>query len=197
MKYKKLTGIVLKKQNYKEADQILTVWTREEGKIRCLAKALRLPKSKLAHAVADLGLSEVHLAGNHLPVLIGARPIRQFRTVREDLQKMAIGFYAAELMLKMTADEHPNPPAFNLLAEFLHSLDQTDYSEKYHPLLECFSLDLLDALGFKIPQNFTTPKIMSMDIDEIEKTHRIINRFIEYILERSVRSEAFLAQSQV
>ena len=180
MKYKKLTGIILKKQNYREADQILTVWTRESGKIRCLAKALRLPKSKLSFACQDLSEVELDLVGKNLPTLIGAKPLRQFKSLREDLKKTAIGFYAVELMLKMTADEHPNLEAFNLLSDFLHNLDELDYAAQYDQLLDLFCLNLLDALGFKVPE------------DSRVLNHGKINKFIEYIIERNIKSEAFL-----
>ena len=192
MKYKKLTGIILKKQNYREADQIVSVFTREAGKVRCLAKSLRHPKSKLNYAVQDLSESEISVVGGNLPILISAKPIRQFAGLRDDLKKTAIAFYAGELMLKMTADEHPNETAYDLLQNFLINLNHHDFSEKYHPLLECFSLDLLDTLGFRIPKDLDSERVMKMNIDEIEQTHRTINKFIEYILERNIKSEAFL-----
>ena len=122
MRYAKLEGIILKKQNYKEADQILTVWTRQSGKIRCLARGVRLNKSRLAYSLADLAQVEIQLAGRNLPTLIGVSPVRQFRTLVQDLKKTAMAFYAAELMMKMTADEHPNPQAFELLSDFLSRL---------------------------------------------------------------------------
>src|SRR6185369_17025132 len=131
MRYKKLLGIILKKQNYKEADQILTVWTREAGKVRVLARGLRKPASKLVYALPDLGITEIHITGNNLAVLIGAKPIKQFQNLTGDLQKTVIGFYAAELMLKMTADEHPNLEAYDLLAGFLENLDGADFSARY------------------------------------------------------------------
>ncbi len=179
MKYKKHTGIILKKQNYKEADQILTLWTKDSGKVRVLAKSIRLPKSKLAYAVGDLSLCEIDTAGGDFPVLIGAKPLRQYKSIQEDLQKIVIGFYAAELMLKMTADEHPNEIAFDLLSEFLKDLDHPEYFAKDYALLDKFSLDLLETLGFKLPQ-------------EKEVDHTTINKFIEYILERNLKSEALL-----
>lgn len=181
MKYKKLTGIILKKQNYKEADQILTIWTKELGKVRVLAKSIRMPKSKLAYAVSDLSHAEIDIVDSGLPVLIGAKSIQQFRTLNEDLQKMAIGFYAAELILKMTADEHPNLPAFNLLSDFLIDLDQPEYMASDYELLDKFSLDLLDSLGFKFPEGKNPD-------------HSTINKFIEYILERNLKSELLLNQ---
>lgn len=204
MKYKKLTGIVLKKQNYREADQIVSCWTREAGKIRVLAKSLRMPKSKLAYAMQDLSEVEIHSVGRSLPTLIGAKPLRQFCSLRQDLKKTAIAFYGAELMLKMTADEHPNQLAYDLMIEFLSTLDELDYSVRYYPLLECFSVKLLDSLGFQIPNNlhadlnllsnleFKKFKHVAIESDTVEQLHSVINKFIEYILERNIKSEPFL-----
>jgi len=206
MRYKKLTGIILKKQNYKEADQILTVWTKEAGKIRILAKSIRKPQSKMNYAVQDLGLCELDVTGQNLVVLIGAKPLGRFQNLQKDLKKTVIGFYAAELMLKMTADEHPNVEAFNLLSDFLHNLDRLDYSVRYYPLLECFSLKLMDNLGFAIPSTADSDLEMLSQLefedfdklqladDRIEELHSTINKFIEYILERNIKSEILLNQ---
>lgn len=204
MRYKKLTGIILKKQNYREADQIVSCWTREAGKVRVLAKALRLPKSKLAYAVQDLSEVEIHAVGRNLATLIGAKPLRQFSSLKQDLKKTAIAFYAAELMLKMTADEHPNQPAYDLLTDFLSTLDELDYSVRYYPLLECFSVKLLDVLGFQIPNDlhadlnylsrleFNQFEQVLIESDRVDQLHSVINKFIEYILERNIKSEPFL-----
>ncbi len=177
MKYKKLTGIILKKQNYREADQIVTSWTKELGKVRFLAKAVRRPASKLNHCLIDLSEVELELTGSHLPTLIGAKTIRQFRSLHEDLKKAAVGFYVAELMLKMTADEHPNILVYELLADFLQQVNEQDVFDK-HALVDRFALDLAQHLGFGSPKK--------------SDTHRDVNKFIEYILERNLKSEPFL-----
>jgi DNA repair protein RecO len=177
MKYKKLTGIILKKQNYREADQIVSVFTREAGKVRCIAKALRKPTSKLSFAMQDLSEVEIHFTGNHLPTLIGAKPIRQFKTLHQDLKKASIAFYCAELMMKMTADEHPNIQAYDLLSNFLTTLDGHGLIQD-HNLVDGFALDLVKSLGFGSPEKFDS--------------HSDVNQFIEYILERNIKSEPFL-----
>ncbi len=177
MKYKKLTGVILKKQNYREADQIVSCWTREAGKVRVLAKALRLPKSKLAYALQDLSMVEIHSVGRNLPTLIGAKPLNQFNGLRIDLKKAAMGFYAAELMLKMTADEHPNTAAFDLLANFLQQLDLVNPTPDY-PFVDSFALNLAQILGFGTAQH--------------SKTHRDVRNFIENLIERQLQSEPFL-----
>src|SRR5262245_39520274 len=115
MIYQKHTGIVLKKQNYREADQILTVWTEGKGKLRVLARGLRLGKSKLAFSLQDFGVIEFELAGRKaMPSLISARLLENFPGFRESLDKSVSAFYAAELMLKMTPDEEPNRDAYLL-----------------------------------------------------------------------------------
>jgi hypothetical protein len=71
-------------------------------------------------------------------------------------------------------------------------LDDSDYSSNRPPLLESFSLQLLDCLGFKIPQDLDPAAMQRMNPAEVEETHRQINQFIEYIIERNIRSEPFL-----
>ncbi len=179
MTYQKYTGIILRKQNYREADQILTIWTKEEGKVRVMGRGLRLPKSKLAYSVQDLSLAEIEVAGRgSLPTLISAKPIQLFTGLRQDLKKMAVGFYAAELMMKMTADESPNLPAFELLLNSLDKVDQAAADEVSPDAGDLFALDLAQVLGFGSPQK--------------TQTHKDIREFIESLIERKIKSEPFL-----
>lgn len=178
MKYKKLTGIILKKQNYKEADQIVTVWTKELGKVRVLARSLRLSKSKLAYNFQDLSLVELEITGSkNLPTLINTKTVKSFKGIKEMLPKIAQALYACELMLKMTGDEHRNQLAFDLMIKFLSNLETSALNDSFS-LLDKFSLDLAKTLGFGQPK-----KIQS---------HSDIRNFIESILERNLKSEAFL-----
>lgn len=216
MRYKKLTGIILKKQNYKEADQIITLWTKEAGKIRVLARSIRLNKSKLAYSLQDLSLVEIEIVnGKFLPVLIGAKVINSFKKLREDLGKIGIAFYVSELMLKMTADEHPSGSVYNLLVRFFEHLSNAEISQQgYHPVLEVFTLKLLSSLGFGIKEahtSFKIPENLSLYLDDLrtssftqadqiqlnqdvgKKLHEVINEFIEFILERNLKSDLFLS----
>ncbi len=180
MRYKKLTGVILKKQNYKEADQILTVWTRQAGKVRLLAKSLRLPKSKLASSLTELTVVEMEAVGHkNLPTVISAQCKKNYRSFRDDLVKTGSAFYAGELMMKMTADEHPNEPAFNLMVEFLEKLDEVELIGHYS-LIDKFALDLAEILGFGRPQ--------------IIRSHADVRNFIENLIERSLKSESLLKQ---
>ncbi|MBX4187925.1 MAG: DNA repair protein RecO [Candidatus Doudnabacteria bacterium] len=216
MKYNKLTGIVLKKQNYKEADQIVTIWTREAGKVRVMARGLRLGKSKLSFSMQDLSLVDFETAGRKsLPALISAKSTKTYSKLRDDLTKTVAAFYATELMLKITADEQPNPEAYDLLEGFFNYLNTKDISEQpIYSIVDSFSLRLLNTLGFSIEHAQTTfnlpanlnstltllaecnyEELPSIGLNEIvaKQSHTVVKNFIEFILERNIKSEQLLS----
>jgi DNA repair protein RecO (recombination protein O) len=180
MNYKKLTGIILKKQNYKEADQILTIWTESLGKIRVLARGIRLPKSKLVYNLSELAVIEFETTGRkNFPTVISAQIVQNFHRLRQDLLKIASILYAHELVMKMTADEHPNQRVYQILEGFLHKLDESETINHYQ-LLDSFALHLAQALGFGEPKKVNS--------------HSDVRDFIEGLIERKIKSEPFLAQ---
>lgn len=193
----------------------MTIWTREAGKVRVMARGLRLGKSKLAYGMQDLGVVEVETAGNKsLPALIAAKPIRNFSGLREDLSKTVAAFYAAELILKMTPDEEPNQEAYGFLLDFLEFLNATDISSQpVFAIVDSFSLRLMRSLGFSIEhaqETFNMPptlrdsitllmechyhELPQLQLDEqvAKKSHEVIKNFIEFILERNIKSDQFL-----
>jgi DNA repair protein RecO len=215
MKYSKLTAIVLKKQNYKEADQIATVYTREAGKIRCIAKSLRMSLSKLAGSFQDFSAVQMETtAGRGLPVLISSKTVRNFGRLKTDLAKMAAAFYAAELLIRLTPDEQANAEAYDLLAGFFAALDECGAEETLHYLLlDSFALRLLRVMGFSIEfakEGFRLSAAQTQIIEQLEtldyqqtlqlqipekavkQTHKIVGQFVEYIIERNIKSESFL-----
>ncbi len=213
MKYKKLTGIVLKKQNYREADQIVTLWTREAGKVRVMARGLRHGKSKLSYSMQDLSLVDFETAGNRsLPSLVAAKSTKNFINLRDDLSKTVAAFYATELMLKMTADEQPNSDAYELLLSFLEHLNSSmPVQVQPYSIVDSFSLKLLASLGFSFENAQTSMSLPShlghalevlsgceysampqMDEVAARQSHSIVKNFIESILERNIRTEQFL-----
>lgn len=213
MNYRKLTGIILKKQNYKEADQIVTVYTKEIGKIRVLARGLRKAKSKLAYAMQDLSLVEMEIINNKFPTLISAKPVSQHKKIREDLSCAAACFYMAELVLRSTPDEQPNVELFELIGNFMGYMNSA--GDKAGLESYAFALKLMSTLGYSIEraeESFTIPaaisdKIQQMRLASFEtidytdvdhaaagKLKESVRTFVEYVLERNLKSEPFLIQ---
>lgn len=140
-------GIVLKTNDFGEADRILTVLTRHFGKVRVVAKGIRRPTSRLAGHAEPLVHATFQLArGRELDVLTGAELRAPYRSVREDLDRIAAAWYVAELADRFTVDRAPSAPLFDLVEASLRHL------EAGHPApLVCrwFDLHLLERSGFR------------------------------------------------
>ncbi len=141
------TAIILKKQPLGEADEIITFFTRESGKLRGLAKSVKLSKSKLQNSLQSLFVVQIYLAGKgHLPKIISAEPQKVFSGVREDMEALKCAFYASELVLKFTPDAQKDEGLFDLLVGFLEFLEL--FPESRGVALAKLKVDFLQLEGF-------------------------------------------------
>lgn len=121
------TGIVLREVNYKESDKILTVLTRDEGKLTVSARGCRRKNSATAAVSQLLCYSELTLYEyqNRWSLKEGEL-LREWRGVRGDLDKLALGSWFAELTEALTAENLPAPELLRLLLNALYALDELD-----------------------------------------------------------------------
>ncbi len=145
------TAIILKKQTYGEGDELITVLTREKGKMRTLAKSTKFAKSRLQYALQALFYVRLTLTASSLPKIIGAQVLEGFSQIRQDLTIAKIAMYVQELVLKFTPDEEENTELFDLVVAFLGFINEPSCS----PLglsygLEKFKIAFLETLGLGI-----------------------------------------------
>jgi len=140
-------GIVLRQVNYKEADKILTVLTEEGGKRTVKARGCRRKGSALAAPSQLLAWSDMTLFEykDYYNLSEGAT-INLFRHVREDLVKLALGSYFAEVTEAVAEEGQSEPELLSLLLNSLYALDRLD---KPLPLVKAaFELRLLSVAGY-------------------------------------------------
>jgi DNA repair protein RecO (recombination protein O) len=140
-------AIVLKTLDLGEADRILTLLTRHFGKVKVIAKGIRRPTSRLAGYAEPLSHGTYQLArGRELDVLTGAESRSMYRALREDLDRIAAGWYIAEIADRSTAERSPVAPVFDLVETALRHLEAG-----HPPTLVCrwWDLHLLDRTGFR------------------------------------------------
>jgi DNA repair protein RecO (recombination protein O) len=140
-------AIVLKTIDFGETDRILTLLTRHFGKVSVVAKGIRKPTSRLAGHAEPLTHATYQLArGRNLDVLTGAESRALYRSLREDLNGIAAGWYIAELADRFALEKSPSVPLFDLVESALRHL-----AGGYTPALVCrwFDLHLLDRTGFR------------------------------------------------
>lgn len=85
-------GIIIKEMPYRDQDKILTVFTEKEGKVQCIARGVRRPKSPLLASTQVFAYSElVYYPGKTFGNIQQAHLIESFYALRNDLNKMALG----------------------------------------------------------------------------------------------------------
>lgn len=146
------TGFVLKRTDYGETDQIITLFSKEDGKLRCLVKAAKLPTSKLQPALQPLFKVSVTLAGNGgLPKVIGAQVLQTYAGFYHEHDKLKCWYLISELLIKALGDGSPNETLWELVAEYLRFLDEEDLSTAQINLSTSqFQIKAMAALGMGI-----------------------------------------------
>jgi DNA repair protein RecO (recombination protein O) len=140
-------AVVLKRMDLGEADRIVTLYTRDVGKVRAVAKGVRRAVSRAAGHLEPFTLSDVMFAvGRELDVISQADTLEAFRAIREDLELATHAYYLAEVVDLLTEDRMENRAVFDVLVDGLHNLRVAAESRL---VLIVFQLKLLDALGYR------------------------------------------------
>jgi DNA repair protein RecO (recombination protein O) len=145
-------AIILRHADWGEADRLITLYSREQGKLRAVAKGARKITSRKAGHLEPFTHVKLQLSrGRDLFIITQADTIDAYLPLRETLVLTGNSFYVVELLDRFVyEDEGPNPTLFRLLADTLERL-----AEKEDPWLAVryYEMRLLDFLGFR-PQLF-------------------------------------------
>ena len=142
----KTEGIVLRVRNLGEADRIVTLYTKERGKLNVVARGARRIRNRL------LSPTQVFTHGRYLIFpgkglhnLSQADIINSGQNLRDDLEKFAYASYITELLDSSTAEEDPSLEVFALLAGTL-SLGEKG---RLQLAARAFEIRLMRALGYE------------------------------------------------
>jgi DNA repair protein RecO (recombination protein O) len=112
----KAQGIVLRTTDWSETSRIATLWTRELGKVRALAKGGRRLRSAFDNALDLLtvcGIVLLRKSSGSLDLLTEAQVIQRFPRLRADLAALYAGYYVAELLADWTEELDPHPALYD------------------------------------------------------------------------------------
>ncbi len=119
-------AVCLRRLDYSETSQVLTLFAAEHGVVRMIAKGMkRSTKTRVAVGVDMLELGQVvwsagpAAAEGRLATLREWHQQEIFPDIRHDLQAVMVAQYAAELVLSVLAEHDPQPALFAVLVKFL------------------------------------------------------------------------------
>ena len=118
-------ALVLRETAYKESDKILTLLTQEAGKLTASGRGCRKKGSAIAAGCQLLVWSDMVLYEYRGRWSIQEAAVeREFRGMRQDIVKFALGCYQAEVTELLAVEGVPNPELLSLLLNSLYALDK-------------------------------------------------------------------------
>ena len=142
-------AIVIRTVEFSETSLVLTLFTRNLGKIHGIAKGARRLKNSFESALdllAQINVSFIRKNGESLDLLTEAKLLARFRPTAANLSALNAGYYLAELLDLATADADPAAELYDLAAK---TLDRYALGGKIGSAREHFEWGLLDHLGEK------------------------------------------------
>ena len=147
----KAEAIVLKSINLRESSRIVTLYSKEYGKMKVVAKGILLPKSKFGGNLENF--SQVNIVfykkeNTELYMLSQADLIEPFYRICLDLDRFATASSGMELLDKLVSWEQPLPQVFDLSLNFLSQIELMEKEDLKATLL-AYVLKLVTLLGYK------------------------------------------------
>ena len=149
--YFKTEGVILSRRNFGESDRILTIFTRDHGKLTALAKGVRRPKSRKGGHVEIGNWCKLFIArGKNIDLLTEVETKKAFGIADFTAAKANKIYHLLELVESLTEIKQKNPGVFILLVKFLKKIA---VGENFNLISLVFKVKLLSTLGFFSAKN--------------------------------------------
>jgi DNA repair protein RecO (recombination protein O) len=176
-------GIVIKRKNIGEIDKLITLYTKNHGKIIAIAKGIRKIHSRRASHLELFNSVEIILfKGKTFDTIVEATAIDTSEKIRTSINKIAYLYRVSEILDKLSAEFEQSLTIYCLFEELLRNIknsaalreSELDYfSEK-------FVNNLLRELGF-------------IELNK-ELKGEVLYNYVEEIIERQLKSRKLLTK---
>jgi len=173
-------AIVLKRRNIAETDRIVTIFSKEFGRMRVYARGVRRVHSRRS-AYLEVFSHTVFVLhrGKTWDSVTEATPLHAFSSLRSDLPRVSQAYYLCELVDALLPERQEHRDVYTLLLGTLIALND---SLEIDPVAvsEQFALELLRCLGY-------LARDRALPTNQIEP-------YIERIIEKRLRAPRILSQ---
>ncbi len=150
MSLAKTHGVVIRRMNLGEADRLLTIFTKQFGKIKAISKGSRKPRSRHAGHSELLCVAEFMLwrrEGRDLGLVRGAELLERSCFLSEDMRAFTAAQFAADLIDSSLVENDPQAVLYAELIRFLRALK---HAGNAMPALLVFCVRAADILGYRL-----------------------------------------------
>jgi len=139
-------GLVIRLADVGERDRVVTLFTRDEGKLTFIARGARRPGSSLGPCVQMLTRGRFQCVKRRaLHLITQAAVVDSYSSLRANLWSTSCGLYLAELVDAATVEGSSNRTLYDLMVE---ALELANLAGGNDVLLRFFELRLLQCAGF-------------------------------------------------
>lgn len=143
----RVEAIILKHADFGEADRLLTLYSREEGKLRAVAKGARKPGSRKGGHLEPFSRASLLLGkGREIPVVEQAEALELNSALSQDLVALGYASYAVELLDKFSGEHDENRGVYRLIRDTLQRLAGGDDLQL---AVRFYEIKLLEQMGFR------------------------------------------------
>ena len=148
MKTVKTKGIIIAEKIMSDFDKMLTILTPNMGKIECVAKGARRPKSLLMAGTQFLCFGDYLLyKGSENYSMNSVETIELFYNIRTDLDKLKYAVYITKIVNDVTTENQNNYKILQLYLNTLYVIANTD--KDLELITSIFRLRLLSVIGYR------------------------------------------------
>lgn len=139
-------GVVLSTRNYSEADRIITVFTKDFGKITVLAKGVRKPKSRKGRNIEVFGRVKIAVSkAKGFDILTEVELIEGFSVIRSDLKRTSVSYFFVDTVSSITDEWEENIQLYIHLIKYLRGLEK---DRRLKTIRKKFTQGVLEISGF-------------------------------------------------
>jgi DNA repair protein RecO (recombination protein O) len=147
MNQNEFTGYVVSRKNINDADKIISVITRDQGRQSFIAKGVRKPKAKLQSQLEPLVETKFRVIGkSKLPTLVGAKGLELNSFFNSSIEANFSALLLTEVIDIFSADEMVSELAYDAYSGAIKYLSDTP---KTSLALNYYLLHILKAYGIE------------------------------------------------
>lgn len=142
-----MRGIVLSRRDVREYDQMITLFSDEEGKCELHGKGLKKVTSKnTAYLEPGMVIDVTPVTGKEFTYITSVQPVYSFFSLRTSIDKSSILQYTSALLDMLLKPNEPLPHLFALYLDFLFYLEKDPHADD--GILDMFVIQVFASLGF-------------------------------------------------
>ena len=116
-------GVVLRSYKLRESDRIVVIHTRDNGKVRAVAKGVRKTKSKFGARLEPMSHVKLLLyRGRELDIVSQAEAVEPLSPMLSSLDRASQGLAALEAVDLLALEREPNPRLYSMLVGVLQTI---------------------------------------------------------------------------